>query len=128
VSNPPREILYPVPAVPMASCKTPDMEQLGRIDTFQEYAAPQKGRPQFDRTMQHIGGKEQTYFVEVVSDEERYKHVQDTLNEKIGKHMFLEYAIRNDREIPVLPPVTMAEVRESRAEAVKVRGEKNQSV
>lgn len=132
VSNPPREILYPVPAVPMALCKTPDMEQLGRIDTFQEYAAPQKGRPQFDRTMQHIGGKEQTYFVEVVSDEERYKHVQDTLNEKIGKHMFLEYAIRNDREIPVLPPVTRAEVRESRAEAVKgeiscIKGERCES-
>lgn len=131
-SNPPREILYPVPAVPMASSKMPDTEQLGRIDTFQEYAAPQKGRPQFDRTMQHIGGKEQTYFVEVVSDEERYKHVQDTLNEKIGKHMFLEYAIRNDREIPVLPPVTRAEVRDSRAESGKgeiscIKGERCES-
>lgn len=132
MSNPPREILYPVPAVPMAMSKIPDTEQLGRIDTFQEYAAPQKGRPQFDRTMQHIGGKEQTYFVEVVSDEERYKHVQDTLNEKIGKHMFLEYAIRNDREIPVLPPVTRAEVRASREESGKgdiscIKGERCES-
>lgn len=119
LSNPPRELLYPIPAVPMAEMKLPDTEHYGKIDTFQEYAAPHKGRPQFDRTMQHIGGKEQTFFVEVAPDSERYAHVSGTLNEKIGRQAFLAHAIGTGREIPYLPPVTKAEAQAARAGLMK---------
>lgn len=131
-SRPPRELLFPTPALSMAETALPDTEQYGKIDTFQEYAAPQKGRPQFDRTMQHIGGKEQAFFVEVAPDEERYKHVSGTLNEKIGRQAFLEHVVRVGREIPILPRVTKAEVRSARAAPLKgeclcVRGNRCES-
>lgn len=119
VPRPPREVLAPTRALPMLETAVPDTEQRNKVLTFQEYMDPHKGRPQFDRTMQHISGKEQAFFVEVAPDADQYKHVTATLNESIGRKEFCQFAVMVGRRIPVAPKVTKAEARAARAGCLK---------